>query len=242
MMKFLKKLHKWLSLLIGLQVLAWVLSGLVISLLDPEKVTGQKWMNTAPDTPEALPAGVVLEPDELGSEHLRGALGINLVNRGGKPVYRIRHASNEVLLDATDGSLLTTSKADAEERALKDFAGNGHIVSITPGTAPDLETRDSSGSYWRVNFSDAANTSVYISVASGDILARRNKHWRVRDFFWMLHIMDYSEREDFNNPLVIMVALVAVWLGISGFILLFGCFSRRDFRFLRYRRTTSDGG
>ena len=85
MMKFLKKLHKWLSLLIGLQVLAWVLSGLVISLLDPEKVTGQKWMNTAPDTPEALPAGVVLEPDELGSEHLRGALGINLVNRGGKP-------------------------------------------------------------------------------------------------------------------------------------------------------------
>lgn len=49
----------------------------------------------------------------------------------------------------------------------------------------------------------------------------------------MLHIMDYPGRENFNNPLVIAVALIAIWLGISGFMLLFGSFSRSDFFFLK---------
>jgi len=242
MMAFLKKLHKWLSLLIGLQVLLWVLSGLVISLLDPAKVSGQQWMNPAPDKLETLPPGVLLEPDELAVAYLDGALGINLTIVNGRPVYRIRHVSTEVLLDAVDGSVLTTGKTDAEKLALLDFKGNGQIFSTTPGTAPDLETRDSTGNYWRVNFSDDASTAIYVSASSGEILERRNNYWRIHDVFWMLHIMDYSAREDFNNSLVITVALIAVWLGLSGFILLFGSFSRRDFRFLKLSTgTTGDG-
>ena len=48
----------------------------------------------------------------------------------------------------------------------------------------------------------------------------------------MLHIMDYQEREDFNNALVIIVSLISIWLGLSGFILLFSSFNRHDFFFL----------
>ncbi len=33
-----RSIHKWLSVLIGVQVLVWVLSGLVISLLDHDLV------------------------------------------------------------------------------------------------------------------------------------------------------------------------------------------------------------
>ncbi len=43
MTRFLKKLHKWVGLLIGIQVLFWLISGLVISLLDPVKVSGKQW-------------------------------------------------------------------------------------------------------------------------------------------------------------------------------------------------------
>ena len=39
MMRLLKKVHKWVGLLIGIQVLLWLLSGLMISLLDPAKVS-----------------------------------------------------------------------------------------------------------------------------------------------------------------------------------------------------------
>ena len=90
------------------------------------------------------------------------------------------------------------------------------------------------GAYWRVSFSDPANTAIYISASTGEVLERRNSYWRVRDFFWMLHIMDYPGRENFNNPLIISVALVAIWLGISGFLLLFSSFTRFDFFFLNF--------
>ena len=231
-MRFLKKLHKWVGLLIGLQVLLWVLSGLVISLLDPIKVSGKQWANPTPHELEALPSGTLLEPDELPTAHLAGALSVSLSVSRGAPAYRIQHTAGETLLSAVDGSIIVTGKADAEKLAAEDFTGDGDIVSTMAGTAPDLETRDNSGPYWKVNFLDGVNTSIYISASSGEILERRNSFWRVRDFFWMLHIMDYSTREDFNNPLVITVALVALWLGISGFMLLFGSFNRHDFYFL----------
>ena len=41
--RFLKKIHKWVGLLIGIQVLLWLSSGLMISLWDPAKVSGKEW-------------------------------------------------------------------------------------------------------------------------------------------------------------------------------------------------------
>ena len=231
-MRFLKKLHKWVGLLIGVQVLLWLLSGLVMSLFDPLKVSGKQWASTTATESQSIDSALLLEPSELNAEQIEGALGIDLTVRRGKPVYLVRHAGRESLLDATDGSIILIDKADAERLARQDFSGDGEIISSESGTAPDIETRNSHGAYWRVNFSDQANTSIYVSAATGDILERRNWSWRVRDFFWMLHIMDYSGRKDFNHPLIITISLIAIWLGISGFILLFGSFSRSDFFFL----------
>ena len=233
MMHLFKKVHKWVGLLICVQVLLWLLSGLMISLLDPEKVSGNQWASTSETEPQTLESVILLEPVELPAGLLKDALGIDLAYRHGKPVYLVRRADSETLVDATNASVIVTGKTVAEQVARKDFGGDGEIVSIESGMAPDRETRDSEGAYWRVNFSDKANTAIYISASSGEILERRNSFWRVRDFFWMLHIMDYPGRENFNNPLIIAVALIAIWLGISGFMLLFGSFSRSDFFFLK---------
>ena len=232
MTRLLKKVHKWVGLLIGLQVLLWLISGLVISLLDPEKVSGKKWADTTTAVPMTLEPLILLEPAELPAALVKDALGIDLMYQHGKPVYVVRHAGGETLVDASDASVIVIGQTEARQIALKDFIGDGEVVSTQKGTAPDRETRNSNGAYWRFNFSDRSNTSIYISVSTGEILERRNSFWRVRDFFWMLHIMDYPGRENFNNPLIITIALIAIWLGISGFLLLFGSFSRSDFLFL----------
>jgi ferredoxin len=171
----------------------------------------------------------LLEPAELPSALVNDAIGINLTHRHGKPVYVINRANGETLIDASNAEVIVIDKNRARQAALNDFIGDGEIASIKKGTAPDRETRDSNGAYWRVDFSDRSNTSIYISASTGEILERRNSFWRIRDFFWMLHIMDYPGRENFNNPLIITVALIAIWLGISGFLLLFGSFTRLDF-------------
>jgi ferredoxin len=234
MMRFLKKLHKWVGLLIGIQVLFWLVSGLAISLLDPVKASGNLWRSASVPETDTLESMTFIEPAELPAELLKGALAIDLTVRRGKPVYFIRRADGESLVNAMDGSIVVIEKADAELLARQDFIGDGEIISSERGTAPGIETRDSSGAYWRVNFSDQANTAIYISASTGEILERRNSYWRIRDFFWMLHIMDYTDRENFNNPLIIAVALIAIWLGISGFLLLFNSFNRSDFFFLNF--------
>lgn len=242
MMVLLKKLHKWVGLLIGIQVMLWLLSGLMISLLDPVKVSGKQWATPAASEQQTLNPGVLLEPDELPPEQLRGALTIKLAVNRDLPVYRIQRSESETLLNAVDGSVMTTSKTDADKIARTDYIGSGEIISIKPGMAPDMETRNHAGEYWKVDFSDDVDTSLYISVATGEFLERRNSYWRVRDFFWMLHIMDYSGRENFNNALVITIVLIAVWLGISGFILIFGSFGRADFYFLNILRKSRMAG
>ena len=232
MTRLLKKVHKWVGLLIGLQVLLWLISGLVISLLDSEKTSGKQWASKSTTMPRTLEPVTLLEPAELPAALVNDALGIDLTFRHGKPVYVVRRPDGETLVDASNAEVIVIDKTSARQTALSDFIGNGEIVSIEKGMAPDRETRDSNGAYWRVNFSDRSNTSIYISASTGEILERRNSFWRIRDFFWMLHIMDYPGRENFNNPLIITVALIAIWLGVSGFLLLFGSFNRADFFFL----------
>jgi len=230
-MIFLKKLHKWVGLLIGIQVMLWLISGLVISLLDPAKVSGAKWKHPATKT-AALEFEQLQELETLAVELTTGALGIDLKVIRDQPVFQITKKDGVSLVDARTGLAIRTTEQEAGKLAQQDFAGDGDIVSIESGMAPDLETRKHSGPYWRVNFSDAASTSYYLSESTGKILERRNSYWRNRDFFWMLHIMDYSGREDFNNALIILVALTAIWLGLSGFLLLFYSFNRHDFWFL----------
>lgn len=232
MKALLKKVHKWIGLLIGIQLLLWLLSGLMLSLITPEKVSGDKWSSGSKRTSEVIKDKNLIEPNELSVEQLDGALSISLEVRRGQPVYRIKRLAGTILVNASNGETLVTNKSAAKLLAQQDFTGSGEVLSIEPGVAPDLETRNSYGDYWQVNFSDDANTSIYISKPTGEILERRNSYWRTFDFFWMLHIMDYSGHEDINNNLVIIFALIAIWLGLSGFILLFFSFNRHDFYFL----------
>jgi hypothetical protein len=72
---------------------------------------------------------------------------------------------------------------------------------------------------WRVSFDDDGHTRYYVSMRDGQILQRRNDSWRVFDFFWMLHTMDYRGRDDYNNPQAVLFAIGALWIVVSGLIL-----------------------
>jgi uncharacterized iron-regulated membrane protein len=74
---------------------------------------------------------------------------------------------------------------------------------------------------------------VYIDAVTGEVVARRNDLWRFYDFFWMLHIMDYGAREDFNNNLLRSSAALGWFFALSGIWLLFYSFRRSDFRIKR---------
>ncbi len=49
-------------------------------------------------------------------------------------------------------------------------------------------------------------------------LDRRTTRWRVFDFFWMLHVLDFESRDDFNHPLLQVAALLGLLIALSGVI------------------------
>ena len=80
---------------------------------------------------------------------------------------------------------------------------------------------------WRIEFEDAEKTRVFVSPESGRIVAVRTGTWRLYDFFWGLHIMDWKNHEDFNTPWMIAFAAGGLTLAIAGVVLLYMRWPRR---------------
>ncbi len=230
-MIFFRKLHKWIGLAIGIQVAIWMVSGFMMGLLDHEQVTGHH-NQTAKHPSVPLSQGrELVEPAEILSQLSDGAVirRIRLLTLLGSPMYRAELALGPQLFDATSGRRFEITDVVARRIAENDYAGNGQISDITSVKAPTMEVRRHTGDVWRVDFNDEDATSIYVSKADGRILERRNDTWRLFDVFWMLHIMDYWERESFNTAPAIITSLTAAWFAITGFVLFFASFKKEDF-------------
>jgi hypothetical protein len=220
-------MHKWLGLIVGLQLLLWTVSGLVFALLDHEDVAAEHSVR-------ALPVAVLeshvrlVEPaawlgDYSGSE----LVDIALIPWLDRWMYRVRLADRVELRQADDGSRFVIGEAAIRRLATATYAGAGALRTLSFRSASTLEARRA-GPVWQAAFDDADQTSLYFSAEDGRLVAARNDTWRLFDFFWMLHTMDYRGRDDFNNPLVILFSTGALWLGISGALLLIRAFGRNQ--------------
>ncbi|TQV78145.1 2Fe-2S iron-sulfur cluster binding domain-containing protein [Exilibacterium tricleocarpae] len=236
-MHLLKSVHKWLSLVIAIQLGLWLLSGLVFNILDPQQVSGEA-LSAKPTAATIANAGPLLNHQDIIALYGQGAVrDINLHTLLGRSVYRVTLPDRIDLYDAGTGARLVVTATLARQIAQRDYLGNpADIASISKIQAPTLETRRHRGPVWQVAIDDRANTTLYISAEDGDLLERRNDTWRLFDFFWMLHIMDYRGRQDFNHLLVIVAAFGCLWLAISGCILLVNSFSLPGSGFLTRRR------
>lgn len=244
MTPWMRRIHKWIGLVIGLQLVLWMCSGFVMSLLDADQVRGREF-RAPPAARQAWPA------DALPVNPLVGAARepAQVVSTGwlvDRPIYRLASDKATQLIDARSGQPVALDAALAQRIAEASYRGPGKALKAEL-VERSLETRAHEGPVWRVAFDDAEDTTVYLSPL-GDVLEHRNKTWRLFDVFWMLHIMDYSGRQDFNNPLVVSAAVGGFWLALSGFWLLFTSFSLAEFIPKRWRGTRAlmvhaeDGG
>lgn len=230
-MIWFRRLHKWIGLAIGLQVAIWMLSGLMMGLLDNEQVKGHRDLAETRDEPLYPLTRSLVEPDTILVRLPQDVVvrSINLMSLLDRQVYRIRVHDQLQLYDALSGQRIELTEDVAGRIAQRDFSGTERVKAITQVQAPSMEIRRHQGNAWRVDFDDAESTSLYVSASDGSILERRNDTWRLFDVFWMLHIMDYQDREDFNHVLVIFASLVAAWFSITGIVLFFESFRKEDF-------------
>ncbi len=231
----LRRIHKWVGLVIGLQFVIWTVSGAVMAMLDMETVSGGPSPKGAHVAAAALPAGSdawLLVRRSLGKAPVT-ALSVRPMLDW--QVYEVGTPAGSRLFDAATGRPIVVDAATARRIAHASYAGTGTIRDVRLLTERTLAIRDHDVPAWRVDFADDQNSSFYVSQTTGKLLERRNDTWRIWDFVWMLHNMDYANRTSFNHPLIVFVGFAAVWLAITGLWLLFRTAWRPDLRALRRR-------
>ena len=218
--KWIVRIHKWVALIVGLQIVLWIAGGLVMSAIPIEIVRGEHKIEER--SPVLLNTGTLLPiagaAKKIGSSTVTSAeLGEML----GKPVWRIvDENSDTVIVDAQSGEVLSPlNESMARQIAEYDYNGEAASTSVEQLDEPPTEY-NKPGPVWRVEFNDRDKTTIYVDPSLGEVTARRSETWRVFDFFWKLHVMDYDDGADFNHPLLITAAGMAVFVSLSGFILL----------------------
>jgi uncharacterized iron-regulated membrane protein len=212
------QIHKWVSLIVGLQIIFWVVGGLVMISIPIERVRSEHHVRqvVAPPLPlTVLPLAEVAARTDSRPDRaeLRSTL------RG--PVWILRSGEEKpVTVSALTGAPLPAmTAAQARAAAVAGYTGGGVPTAVRYYPVPPQETGRETP-VWRVDFSDAERTTFYVSPQTAEVETRRSAVWRLYDFMWRLHILDFRDGENFNTPLLIGVTGLALALLISGLILL----------------------
>lgn len=229
---WLRRIHKWVGLAVGLQFVLWALSGAAMALLDMEGVAGGP-------SPEAVEAAVPRDAagwpeivEQLGTGQIEGLRLKTVLYRS---VVEVRVNGATQTFDALTGERVRVTAALASAIARAAHPQAARPVSTTLLTEATLPVRGHEPPIWQLDFEDGEASTYYVSGATGDLLERRNDTWRWWDFFWMLHIMDYADRTSFNHPLIVTAGIAMGWLAVTGFWLLFRTMWRHDFAWIRAR-------
>ena len=213
--------HKWLALIIGAQLLIWFASGVIMSFLPIEQVRGEHLVDR--DSVMPIPAGIALvAPQRIVAQAGAPVEAMTWHMLDSRPIAEVTTAKGVKLFDAAtgaalppvDGALATKIARTAWKSDDKPRSTATRVTTESPEYRAALPA-------WRIAFADPEETSVFVAAETGRITAVRNGTWRLYDFFWSLHIMDWKNHENFNSWWLLAFAIGGLMLGIAGTILLF---------------------
>ncbi len=216
--KHARKVHKWLGYLLALQVFFWLLGGLVMSAIPLDKVHGKHLASRQIENPFDMSA-YRLSFETIKQAHPKSTK-IEFTHRLDIPVVIIfDDVGKHVYHGQTAIPLTSMSEMHVKQLAVTHYLNDADIRrAVFHDKGPrEIGYKEK---IWQVEFDDWVSTSIYFDALSGQVITVRSTIWRIFDFFWMLHIMDYDEREDFNNPLLISFSAIAVLFCLSGILLL----------------------
>jgi len=222
---WVRRAHQWIGLLIGVQALLWMISGLYMVVVPLEVIHGDHLAHVPSDH-------LVASTKRISQAQLQqaypGITSVRLKMLLDKEVYEIRQEKKVSLVDAATGKTISPIDRDTV-LALADaaYVGEGSVRSIEWITKAPQEVGARPVPLWAVHYDEAGKNTLYFSPFSGDLVARRHELWRWFDFLWMFHIMDYEERENVNNTLLRVASITGLAFALSGAWLLFYSFQRR---------------
>lgn len=213
------QIHKWVGLVVGIQVLFWVGGGLVMTAIPIETVRSEHRVRAQAPAPLALEAVLPLAEAARIADVAPTRAELRATQRGAAWVLTSAGGEPVTVSARTGRPFEAMSRAEASALAAAAYKGEGAPLRTSLlGQAPKETGR--TGPIWKVDFNDAERTTFYLSPQTGEVLTRRSAVWRFYDFFWRLHILDFENGENFNHPLLIGLTLLTLSIVVTGFVLL----------------------
>ena len=225
MTKTIRKYHTWLVTLIGLQVLIWAGTGLYMTSLDIHYIHGEGLQS---DKQVTIPVDDITYSFAQLSMDYPTARNMQLKMLDDRAVYQLRLESRWLLVDAASGRALDDISAEQAVRLVSfRYPGNGPVSSITlyetPMTPPD-EFSASRMPAWQIVFDDLFSPTFYVHAQTGNVVTKRHLPWRIFDWMWRFHIMDYDDGGNVGNALLTVAMLLALLATLSGAVLTYRVF------------------
>ena len=231
---YIRKTHRYLGIFIGIQFLFWTLGGLYFSWTNINAIHGDELVKHSVG---ALPFGENLIAPNAALSAIQSKFGnsravkFQMTEVLQKPYYEIAALDESgktqtFLVDAANGAVRENfSEAEAVQIVRPALQKESELASVELLTGEAVgrhhEYREKPLPAWAVNFRAPTDFTVYVSAAAGKIEATRTGDWRIFDFLWMLHTMDYNGRDNINNYVLRAFSILGL-LTIASDFALFG--------------------
>ena len=206
--------HKYLSLVISIQLLLWTISGIYFAFNKIELVRGEQYL-------------IEQKVSKLNLKEVESSFSgknVNFVRRLDEWIIKVETDSGFSYTDLQGQNL---DELNAEEvREVVRQSTNLIPLMAQRIDKPEIraEFRGRNLPIFKVATSTTDNINVYVDAFTGEVTAIRSDSWRIWDFLWGAHIIDYSERENINNFLIKILSILALISSLSGIVLFFKTF------------------
>ena len=203
--------HKYLSLIISIQLLLWTISGIYFAFNKIELVRGEQYI--IKDKPSSI---------EINNFNISSNVkNIEIFKRLNQWVVKAEMDAGFKYQDLLGNEVYELSPNQAIEVVkLKTTLSPIDVIKINESSARS-EFRGRSLPIYKIKTNSSDDSNVYVDVMSGKIVAIRSDSWRVWDFLWGAHIIDYRQRDNINNILLKIFSILALLSSLSGIVLFF---------------------
>jgi len=208
-LKFLvRKTHKYLSILISIQLLLWTISGIYFAFNQIELIRGEQYRLTQVFSIDLSKINLILDSVQ----------SIQVARRFDEEILIVRKEAGTEYLDLGGATLDKISREEA-----KVIVSN--VTSLTPLAVEEINDPEPGSEYrgrnlplFKVTTKDQENDeiNVYVDAISGQLVAIRSAGWRLWDLMWGLHIMDWETRDEINNWLLKLFSVLALISSLTG--------------------------
>ncbi|ADR21528.1 hypothetical protein MATR_08430 [Marivirga tractuosa] len=212
---YIRKAHRFLGVLIGIQFLFWTISGLYFTWTDLDEIHGDHFLKEASEQNSVNSQNLNLLSDTMEIHSME----LKFLNQ--EAYYWV---NDSILIHVASGDPKTEISAEEAKSIARDKIKPEYKiqdVNLLTETDAHHEYRGRDLPVWQIEFEGGESLKAYIDAQNGDFQTVRHRDWRWFDFLWMTHTMDYETRDDFNNTLIRAFSVFGLLTVSSGFLLFF---------------------